>query len=161
MNFSLEYCNMLYLSTILLDAKNIVEFGTGTGASTYAFSEGIKITNGILWSVDIAECKDVRDKYKDNKNMNFVQSDSIEFAKNWKNGNIDILLCDSDHSYERVYGELDIGIKYNPKVIFIHDTLFGDGNMAPPYNACFDFSKKYGLKFMNYDFTHGFGILIK
>jgi len=152
---------MLYLSTIISDAKNIVEFGTGTGASTYAFSEAIKLTNGNLWSVDIAECKTVRNKYVDNKNIIFVQSDSVEFIKNWNNGNIDILLCDSDHSYERVYRELDASIKYNPKIIFIHDTLFGDYTIAPPYNACVDFSKKHNLKFMNYDFQHGFGVIIK
>jgi len=158
LNFS-PYLNILYITAVALNAKTIVELGTEFGRSAEAFAKAVEITGGRVYSIDIKDCLEARNKLKESR-VTFIKGDSIECERSWDKGNIDVLFCDSDHSFERVYGELTAWSKWHPKLIFIHDTLFPDGSLGPPYEAALEFSKKMGKKFLNFTFTHGLGVIL-
>lgn len=159
LRFPFNHLNILYITAVALDAKTIVELGTGTGGSGEAFAKAVEITGGRVYSVDIAECLETKNRLKEYK-ITFIGADSLECERTWDKGDIDILLCDSDHSFKRVYDELTVWSKWHPKIIFIHDTLYPDGRIAPPYNAALEFSKKVGKKFLNFNFPHGLGVIL-
>lgn len=159
LHFPFDHINILYITAVALDAKTIVELGTGTGDSGEAFGEAIEITGGRVYSVDIAECLEAKNRLKGHR-ITFIGADSIECGRTWDKGDIDVLLCDSDHSFKRVYGELTVWSKWHPKIIFIHDTLSPDCKITPPYNAALEFSKKAGKKFLNFSFPHGLGVIL-
>jgi len=157
------HLNILYAATLAMRAKVVVELGTGFGHSALAFSDALKLTGGTLYTIDkdydegmVAYAK----KYlKERDNIVMITSDSIEAANNW-NKPIDILFCDSDHSYNHVYGELVAWERFNPKIIFIHDTLSREGEKADPYFAAKDYAEKRGKKFVNLGIPLGLGIII-
>lgn len=125
---------VLYIGTILVRALSVMELGTDKGVSTGVFLEALKETHGRLFSVDIAPCEEARQRFKSNPQVDFIQDDSVEFASKWKRGNIDVLFCDTDHTYERTYNELSAWTRWRPKLIFVHDT-FHNGVLQPPYYA--------------------------
>jgi len=150
------------MTVLLLDAKKIVELGTGPGLSGNIFCKTLKKTGGILYSVDLImqNCQNTVERLKQSyDNFVFIQGDSIEVAQTWDKGDIDILLCDSDHAYERVYGELKAWTKFNPKIIFIHDT-FLDDRLLDPYYAAKTWAEEHGRTFLNHNWQNGLGIII-
>jgi len=140
------------IAVLSLNAKHVVELGTGPGWSLRYFLGALKITDGRITSVDLRpEAADVAhtlQRYKDEPRVTFVKGDSVEVGKNWSQGPIDVLLCDSDHSKDHVLKELTIWSKYGPKIIFIHDLYLPDGNLGPPYYACEEFARITGRKFV-------------
>jgi len=141
----------MYTQTVIdLKAKIIVELGTCLGFSTDAFLKGLRITDGILYSVDLhpesEETASTIARLKDEPRFKFIANDSIEVGKTWNRGGIDILLCDSDHAKLHVLAELEIWSRFNPKIIFVHD-MWEHGKEGPPYYACLEFAAKYGKPF--------------
>lgn len=169
---SSPYQNVLiYLATTLIvNAKVIVELGTGAGNSTDAFLEGLKITGGILYSIDAnpadVKVKTTIDRLKNHPQFRFLVSDSVKAAKGWQK-TVDILLCDSDHSYKHVLAELEAWGKYS-KIIYVHDIIKLETSYplkrkkAPPYEACTKYAEKTGRIFYPLTgFGCGLGIVIR
>lgn len=156
----IDETHFAYLIAVLsLNAKVVVELGTGMGWSTRYFLEALKITDGILYSVDLyPERDDVRptiEAFKNESRIIFIKGDSVQVGQNWDRP-IDILLCDSDHSEQHVLNELVAWSKSNPKIIFIHDLVWEIRNsagvlepkLAPPYYACMKFAQSTNRKFI-------------
>lgn len=151
-----------------LNAKVIVELGTGSGMSAQAFLNALRYTGGVLYSVDLYPeehtVKETRSRFKDEKQIVFITGDSIEVGKTWDKGKVDIVLCDSDHAKDRVLGELEVWNQYQPKIFLIHDILYQSPtpHLAPPYEACVEFAQKHNRKFIYFDIpnTPSFGIII-
>lgn len=179
-DFSLA--DILYMVTKALNAKIVVELGTGTGVSCRGFISALKETDGILYSIDIALSKSYPKHYvcMDEPTRNvvrktveklsklgnpvvFISEDSIQAGKDWNKGDIDILYCDSEHTYEHVLNELETWSKHNPRIVLIDDTLnVGEkaGWINKPYKAAQDFARKNRKKFVNLNFLRGTGIII-
>ena len=157
-----SYVTFAFISTTLaLKAKKVVELGTGQGYSGGCFATALRLTGGKLYSVDINAKNDVYEILKDYKDIiHYIVDDSIKAGEKWDKGDIDILYCDSDHSYNRVLGELETWGRFNPKVVFIHDTLSRAGEKVAPYHAGTDYAKKYGKTFFNFSVPHGLGVII-
>lgn len=111
--------------------------------------KALKQAGGQLYSIDLQLYEWVIETTKKLKDepVVFIKGDSVEVGRAWDKGDIDILLCDSDHSKERVLNELEAWTKYNPKIIFIHDLFFPDGSIAPPFEAVKEFAIKTGRPF--------------
>lgn len=140
-----------------LNAKTIVELGTGSGYSTQAFLNALRYTGGILYSVDLyPQAENVKPtliKFKDEKQVVFITGDSIEVGNAWNRGPVDIVLCDSDHAKERVTGELDAWNRHTPKLFLIHDVVYLSPapHLADPYYAALEWAKKHQRKFFYLD----------
>jgi len=155
----------IYKDTVLnLNAQVVVELGTGAGKSTRAFSQALKKTGGFLYSIDNNKNRFVqitREMLDKEENILFKEEDSVKAANDVMILNdIDILLCDSDHSAEHVQKELETWSKFNPRVIFVHDT-FHEGKETPPCEVARNFARKNNYLFMNHHFKNGLGVLYR
>jgi len=120
-----EHLQTLYMLTVELNLRNVLELGTRTGESTTALISAIKKIDGKLTSVDIDSCEEAKKKVRSlnlDKYWNFIQIDDLKL--DWDE-EIDHLFIDSDHSYEHVLSELQ---KFEPFVkhgglITLHDTV--------------------------------------
>lgn len=169
--------NKIYRDFVkLLDAKVVVELGTGWGHSTAAFTSALKNTGGMLYSVDLdfeelsyknimyasfqSRTEITRIAHKNNPYVEFIKGDSVEVGKKWDKGDIDILLCDTDHTYKTVSAELETWDVYNPMIIFVHDTYHNGGRTAP-CKAAEDFAKRHKRLFVNHRFRNGLAIIYR
>ena len=156
------------VTTMALKAKLVVELGTGTGNSSNAFLAGLKVTGGMLYSVDLypqrPDVKPTIERLKGEKRVTFIKGDSVKVGKEWDKEGIDILLCDSNHGKRHVLKELEAWGKFNPKIIFIHDTLTPDKNYGSPYFAGKEYAEKHGKVFMHLDTcpegSPGLGVIV-
>jgi len=118
------------------------------------------LTDGILYSIDLYPDRDpvksTIERLRGERRIVFIKGDSVEVGKGWDKGDIDVLLCDSNHSYRHVLNEL---ITWG-KVIFVHDTLRPEGGTGPPYDASKEYAERNGRKFLNLDFKHGLGLIV-
>lgn len=142
-----------------------MELGTGSGISADAFLTGLRITNGVLYSIDLyperEPVKSTIQRLKSNTHFIFIHSDSVEVSKAWKNKKIDILYVDSDHSYDHVLEELTQWGKFEPQVTLVHDILGPDDNKGAPYFACEKYAEKSGVTFYPMTgFPCGLGVII-
>jgi len=150
--------------TKALNAKVVVELGTGHGGSCGAFVTALKETGGRLYSVDINWEQEVT-KLCIQKHMSrgdpvtFIHGDSVEVGKKWSKGDIDILYCDSDHGYEHVLNELETWGRFNPKIILLHDMFYGKDIIGGPYRAAKEYAEKHGKLFVVLKFEVGLGII--
>jgi hypothetical protein len=109
---------------------NVVELGTRTGVSTAAFLDGVERRGGRVVSIDSADCSAL---FRGHPQWVCIQSDSrhpelpataaCELGADedrW----IDVLLIDTEHTYDQVTGELEL---WWPRVrvggyVLAHDT---------------------------------------
>jgi predicted O-methyltransferase YrrM len=140
------------LAVLTLNAKHVVELGTGQGWSLKYFLDALKITDGRITSIDLRpEAPDVSptlERYKNEPKVTFMKGDSVEIGRNWNQGPVDIVLCDSNHSKEHVLNELNVWSQYSPKIMFVHDLYLPTGELAEPYFACEEFARVTGKKFV-------------
>ena len=114
--------------TIALDAKLVLEIGTGFLFSTKAFLWGLEKTKGQIITCDpvkrweeLSRLK--RWAYFSHPQFQFIQKTSQEVAKTW-NKQIDILFIDGSHEYESVlfdYKTFSPFVRKGGLIIF-HDT---------------------------------------
>lgn len=86
---------------------NVLELGTRGGVSTAALLAGVERHGGHVWSVDLDDCSGVAAGHPD---WTFIQGSSTdtEIAKFCAEtlDSIDLLLIDTEHTYEQASAEL-------------------------------------------------------
>jgi len=155
-----EHLATLYLLTVELQLKNILELGTRTGESTIAFLQAAKEIGGTVTSVDIDPCPDAKKLVEKNnldEKWKFIQMDDLDLT--W-NQPIDHLFIDTAHTYEHTLKELK---KFEPMVrqggiISLHD-IIGAPEVLTAINEYI--TDKKNIKFYKYFHNNGLGILKK
>lgn len=101
---------------------NVLELGTRTGVSTAALLAGVETRGGHVWSVDTDDCSKL---FEGHPQWTFVRGDSrdSELAGMVRAATgvpvspvdiwcLDILLVDTEHTYENVTAELTLWASY-------------------------------------------------
>jgi len=123
-----DHLETIYLSSMSIQPKLIVELGVRGGESTRVFNYVNKDINSRLISVDIENCN-----YNNITNGTFYQMDDVLFGKLFKfttTDPIDVLFIDTSHLYDHTKQEIETWfnlLNYKALVIF-HDT-----NLKPTY----------------------------
>ena len=155
-----EHLQTLYLLTIELNLKNILELGTRTGESTIPLLLATKELGGTMTSVDIDSCFEAKAKIKQmnlEKYWNFIQNDDLSLT--WDK-EIDHLFIDTSHTYDQTLAELQ---KFEPFVrkgglITLHDIM----SCPPVLDAVNDFlTEKNNFRFYKFFHNNGLAILRK
>ena len=124
----------LYAIALSLGAKNILELGVRSGATTLPLLTAAKKTGGGVTSVDINDTDfSCPDEFKDT--WTFVKSDAIQFLEKCSNPPYDMVYIDDWHAYSHVKREFEL-LDYliTPKtVILVHDLMYG--NHEPYYHT--------------------------
>jgi predicted O-methyltransferase YrrM len=124
----------LYAIALSLGAKNILELGVRSGATTLPLLKAAKKTGGVVTSVDINDTDfSCPDEFEDT--WTFVKSDAIQFLEKCPNPPYDMVYIDDWHAYSHVKREFEL-LDYliTPKtVILVHDLMYG--NHEPYYHA--------------------------
>lgn len=140
----LELLMPLYEQTASIKGpKIIVELGTRGGSSTRAILAAVNDTGGILFTIDIEECKDCRQLMKDEPNIRFLQKDSIEAGKDWI-GEVNVIFIDTVHKYDQLKRELEVWYPHmKPNCIMMfHDTENPEDNYGI-FRAVDEFLKEH------------------
>ena len=155
-----EHLQTLYMLTVELNLKNILELGTRTGESTIAFLSAAKILNGHVTSVDVDSCDIAKERINKlglGTNWHFVQQDDLKLFWNTK---IDHLFIDTSHTYEQTLAEFQ---KFEPFVrkgglITLHDII----SCPPVMNAIVNYIKnRQDIRFYKFFHNNGLGVLRK
>jgi predicted O-methyltransferase YrrM len=155
-----EHLQTLYMLSIELNLKTVLELGTRTGESTITLLLATKELGGTMTSVDVDSCLEAKEKIKKlelEKYWNFIQSDDISL--NW-NTTIDHLFIDTSHTYDHTLAELR---KFEPFVrkgglITLHDIM----SCPPVLDAINDFLvEREDFRFYKFFHNNGLGILKK
>jgi len=155
-----EHLATLYMLTVELNLRTIVELGTRGGESTVALLEAARLIGGRVYSVDIDPCLEAKAKvqtYGLQEYWTFIEGDDLKVE--WEKP-IDHLFVDTIHTFDRVTKELE---KYEPHVknggvITIHDTVL--------YPEVSQAIKKYikgrrDLRLYNYFNCFGLAVIFK
>lgn len=160
--------NLMFVLPIALRAKIVVETGLAQGESTIIFLKALKLIGGHLFTYDIVDSPTAREKIAReglDEYWTFRQMDSVQGAKLWNDGLIDLLYLDSDHSKQHVLNELNAWHKHlkDTAIILIHDT-----NHPPPHpascqglQAAGEWIKTSGWKLINLNDPLGMAVLWK
>ena len=144
-------------------AKIVVELGTGVSWFGGIFLKALEATDGVLYTIDLfpdlEPIKSTLERYRNNPRVVFIEGDSVKIGNMWDEGNIDVLLCDSDHSYKRVMAELTTWSQFKPKFLLVHDTMDIYGKVADPYHAARDFAESTSRSFVNYTYGEGLAVI--
>jgi len=147
-----------------LNAKIIVETGTGAGGSCDRLVSAAKETGGWVYSVDNypdhISVEQTKERHLSQEHpVTFIIGDSIETGLKWDKGDIDVLYLDSGHGFEFVSKELEVWGQYSPRIILVHDTLEADAGtqgtpvmpltIQGPYWACKLYSERHGRSFVH------------
>lgn len=120
-----EHLATLYMLTIELDLKTVLELGTAEGESTIALLQAVHQICGKVYSVDINPCLEAREVIENYGLLNcwiFIQGDDLQVK--WER-EIDHLFIDTSHGFQHTLKELE---KYEPFVreggiITLHDIV--------------------------------------
>lgn len=85
---------------------NVLELGTRTGVSTCALLAGVERNGGHVYSIDVEDCSGVASGHTQ---WTFVQGNSIDpdlTAQRTGNEPFDLILVDTNHTYEQSTAEL-------------------------------------------------------
>jgi predicted O-methyltransferase YrrM len=155
-----EHLQTLYMLSIELNLKNVLELGTRTGESTITLLLATKELGGTMTSIDIDSCLEAKEKVEQlglEKFWNFIQTDDLTL--NW-NTPIDHLFIDTSHTYDHTLAELR---KFEPFVrkgglITLHDIM----SCPPVLDAINDFLvERKNFRFYKFFHNNGLGILKK
>lgn len=120
-----EHLVTLFMLTVELKLRTIVELGTRTGESTIGLLFGAKQVGGKVFSFDIGECLEAKKKvesYELQAYWDFTQSDDLMVG--WDKP-IDHLFIDTSHTYDQTLNELRKFEPYvrNGGIITMHDPV--------------------------------------
>lgn len=120
-----EHLATLYMLTVELNLRTIVELGTRRGESTIALLSAAKEIGGKVYSIDIDPCLVAKERIKTlglQEHWVFIQGDDLKVE--WETP-IDHLFIDTTHMFDQTLKELE---KWEPFVkhggiITIHDIV--------------------------------------
>ncbi|MEK7213617.1 MAG: class I SAM-dependent methyltransferase [Patescibacteria group bacterium] len=122
-----DHLETLFIESLVVKPKLIVELGVRTGQSTFVFERVAKLNDAYLISVDIAPQQNKTSWHR----SNFIQKDDIlvadEFRDLCKRNNlipqIDVLFIDTSHEYNHTKREIAKWFPFLSKrsIIFFHD----------------------------------------
>lgn len=127
----------LFALAVSLNAKRILELGVRYGDSTLPLLMAAKLTQGQLWSVDIAQTA-----FKPDEDLSpywsFIQSDAISFLEQTVEhgvGSFDLVFVDDWHGYRHVKRELELldQLVTPRSIILLHDLMYG--GTPPNYHS--------------------------
>jgi len=159
------HLGVMFIIALIMNAKKIVELGTGVGVSGNLFSNVLMLTDGKLYSVDKFPNEPMTrggiELLSSKKNITFIEGDSVEVGRTWSE-EVDIVYCDSAHGEEHVLNELRV---WGPKakILIVHDIFTPERERGPPYTACEKYAKESGREFIPIDSDksiQGLGVLI-
>lgn len=162
-NEHLEYMHDL---CVLRDATQVVELGVRTGVSTVAFLAAMDVTDGQVWSCDIAHPQ-VPESVANHPRWTCVVDDDLWMVN--EAPECDVLFIDTSHDYQHTLDELRL---YAPKVrdggvILLHDTQLQhpDGVSGPDFPvrvAALEWhAANPGWVWTEFTHNHGLGVLTK
>ena len=127
-----EHLDTLFVESLIVRPKLIVELGVRGGESTYVFERVARLTNSKLISVDIDDCSNLSSY----KGWKFIKSDDIKFANSFAvwckkqriNPSIDVLFIDTSHLFEHTLKEIENWFPFlsSRARVFFHDTNMGE-----------------------------------
>ncbi len=127
-----DHLETLFLESLDINPKLIVELGVGDGESTFVLERVARLWGSTLVSVDIEDCRDVSSYRK----RIFIRQDDISFAGNFEDWckekvlvpRIDILFIDTSHLYEHTVAEIRSWFPFLSvrAKVFFHDTNMKD-----------------------------------
>jgi predicted O-methyltransferase YrrM len=125
-------------------SKNIVEIGTAYGGGAITLTLGSSLGNGTMvysvdsfegdsegkWKVKPRNCKKNVSRTLKKFNLNhkviwkLIEETSLNAAKKWSNGDIDLLFIDASHRYEDVKSDFEWWSKHLSKdgLVLFHDS---------------------------------------
>ena len=117
-----SHLDTIYIKSLLMNPKNIVELGVRGGESSKMFNYVNKEIGSHIVGIDLDKCE-----YSFMTNGTFYQADDVAFAQiyNEKYGNnIDILFIDTSHLYEHTCAEIKhwFPLLSNKALVIFHDT---------------------------------------
>jgi predicted O-methyltransferase YrrM len=146
-----------------MDAKHVIELGTRTGVSTYAWLYALEQTGGRLTSVDI----DAKPPIGDYDHWTFIQGDDLDPAVYAQLEPADIVFVDTSHLYDQTVHELNL-YRWLVKpggVMVLHDTELPQPEGAPPRpqypvkTAIVEFCEANGYEWTNRTNCWGLGVI--
>jgi len=155
-----EHLATLFMLTVELNLKTIVELGTAGGESTIAFLYAAKQIGGKVYSIDINPCLEAKERIKTlglQEYWTFIQGDDLKVE--W-NKPLDHLFIDTSHTFNQTIRELE---KYEPYVnyggiITIHD-IVGYPEVLQAINSYI--KDRTDLRLYKYFNNWGLGIIFK
>jgi hypothetical protein len=136
-----EHLETLFVETLAMHPRLILELGVAKGESARVFSRVAKLTGAKYVSVDLTDCS----RAVDWDGWLFIQKDDLEFAKEfpaWCRQRliepvIDVLFIDTSHYFEHTLEEIRAYFPFlaDHAKVFFHDTNLGayifrkDGSM--------------------------------
>lgn len=127
-----DHLETLFLESLDISPKLIVELGVGDGESTFVLERVARLWGSTLVSVDIEDCRDVSSYRK----RIFIRQDDISFAgafEDWCKEKvlvprIDILFIDTSHLYDHTVAEIRSWFPFLSAraKVFFHDTNMKD-----------------------------------
>ena len=155
-----EHLATLYMLTVELDLKTILELGTAEGESTIALLQAAHQIGGKVYSIDIDPCQKAREAIENCGLMDhwiFIQGDDLRVK--WERS-IDHLFIDTTHEFQHTFKELE---KYEPYVreggiITLHDITTFPGVMT----AINEYLKnRNDLRLYKYLHNNGLAVIFK
>ncbi len=123
-----EHLPRLFVETLRMRPRLIVELGVRRGASTFVFERVAQLCNAALVSVDIEDCTEASSY----PHWHFIQSDDVALAPRFPAwcaehnlpARIDVLFIDTSHLYEHTVQEIDawFPLLAPHALVFFHDT---------------------------------------
>ncbi len=152
-----------HLACKKIGAPILVELGCHYGAASLHFIRGGGIFTACAYGVDVvSRIKPIVKEEEEKFHFHHGRSDDPKFHTKFKEKSVDVLLIDSDHSYETTKKEFEL---WSPKVVSGGLILFDDID-APEYaDGCGKFFKelegdKISLPHLHPD-NWGFGLCFK
>lgn len=129
---------MMFVLPIALRAKIIVETGLSHGFSTQIFCEAAKLIGAKVVTYDIEDFPETRGRIGElglSFVWQFIQQDSVEGGREWREGKIDLLFLDSNHATNHVKEELKVWIPHLSEngIVLVHDTYNPVPEKRPDY----------------------------
>ena len=123
-----EHLETLFLESLTLKPRLIVELGVARGESTRVFTRVAQLCGAKLISVDLNDCS----RASDWEEWLFIQKNDLEFAKEFEawcrareiSPIIDVLFIDTSHYFDHTLGEIRAYFPFlaDHAKVFFHDT---------------------------------------
>jgi len=143
-------CHLLCQMSSKISGGNIVEIGRKMGGSLLLLSASSD--NCHIFSVDIRdkhlnEARDLCDQFIPRDKYSLITSSSVLFGQEWKNGPIDLIFIDGDHSYGAVLEDLQTWIPHvkSGGIVLMHDYFFPRPKKQRSRSAKRNFKYKLGV----------------